>query len=284
MYSIGDYSITENYTCLKNFFSKQAYFKNENVILLVLLNGGFSIKKESDANTIPQKKNYTILGLDNANSKKILEYTSTLKKSIKPSNIYYNKNFYKALLVEFCACLYSWEQRQGITTFLHSYRILERIAYALPLLYIRKTHDFKNSFDTFKQFFQNIDQKSGEINFFKKNLKTILKETELKFTFDFQLTRKEKNVLVACLDSPNEIDFQEDGDSINFSLTIIQSINFLTNIRNNFFHALSGKHHISLIDLPTPDTTLFKISQNFINMLSFLASKIIEDTIFNDPF
>lgn len=63
---------------------------------------------------------------------------------------------------------------------------------------------------------------------------------------------------------------------MNFDLTIVNSIILLINIRNSFFHALSGKPHINLEDLKCPDITFIKLSSNFINALSFIVAKTTE--------
>lgn len=70
------------------------------------------------------------------------------------------------------------------------------------------------------------------------------------------------------------------GTSIE--LTIIEYIDFVVNIRNRFFHALSGKNHLSLDCSINPELVLLKCSQDFVNILCFLIGRFSEPSTLQD--
>lgn len=275
MYNIGNYHISSKHTYVKKL-TQNKYAKSPNIILLLLINGACSIKEESSKRYTNISKNYSILGATQYSEEELQALIERLNKDLD-SSIYSNKKFYDSLLVEFCACLLALEKKQGIHTLVHTYRILERIAYPLPLLYVRNTQDFKKSFEIFKQYFSQTEKQDGEINFLRQTLSTLLDINEQSFLFEFQLEDHEYKSFQTILQLSNAPSHEE--NIRQFNLTIFDSINFLVNIRNRFFHALSGKPHFTLIDLRTPDDTFLKLADNFINMLGFLTAKIIEEAI-----
>jgi len=273
---VGDYRLLPNYRSSKTYFSTPIYKDLPQAALLILLKGGFEIEKISQQKKVRQKIDYTNLGERSSSSKRVGDYLSKII-TVFPPDMESRKNisFYKSILVEACACLYAINTRQGTIAMLHCYRLLERIAFAMPLVYAQRSGDFKRSFDVIKSFFANCEKNSGELAFFKTSLTTIFEDFEKEFKFSYTLSAQEKDALQPCLKNIT-LQQTETESQFRFELTVIQSIEFLINIRNSFFHALSGKPHISLEFLITPDATFQTITPNFIHSIMFTITKIAE--------
>lgn len=251
------------------------------VALQLLLKGAFSIQKCSISKKVCQKKDYTILGLSDYDLSATKEFIKHATSISNRSLLYRNREFYRPVLIEFIACLFSYLDGHGIVAFLHLYRLLERISYALPLLYAKNSIDYKGTYNHFKSFFRKNEQTVGELKFFKASLLSILDDTEKRYRFSYELDAMEKKALSICfknLDVKNDI--LPDEEYINFELSMIDTITLIINIRNSFFHALSGEEHITLDALIFPDKTFLKLSPHFINTLGFVISKTIEHIIY----
>lgn len=279
MYTIGDYKLYGRLKSSKSIFAKRPYNELPLVMLLILLKGGFAIEKVSISKKIDQSIDYTILGTESCLYHKLSNYIINMTTPHGHQKLSDNFNFYRAILIEFCACLHAEKHRLGVLSMLHIYRILERMSYALPLLYAKNSDDFRHTYATMKSFFDSTDSKFGELGFFKKSLSTILDPTEKSFKFAFELARPEKEALSLCFKGLNQDTFLEDVGLVSFDLSMFETVGLLINTRNSFFHALSGQQHITLEKLVEPDTTFLKLTHNFINALSFLIAKISEPTL-----
>ena len=81
-----------------------------------------------------------------------------------------------------------------MTSFLYLYRILEAMAYPLPLVYISKLGNYERTFKTLKKYLGK--DKDGELLFLKKFLQDTMKErlestVDLKFSFIDELEVEE---------------------------------------------------------------------------------------------
>lgn len=276
MYNVGNFNLHGRIKCSKNIFQTNPYNQIPVVMLCILLKGGFSIEKISITKKIEQNIDYTILGAPLCIPRKLSNYVLQITTPHPQQKLFENFPFYKNILVEFCACLHAEKHKLGVISMLHVYRILERISYALPLIYAKKSDDYRHTYDTIKSFFDVSDSKVGELGFFKQSLGTILDSTDKSFLFKFELEDIEKNALRFCFKGFDSRIFVINGNLVNFELSIFDTIRLLINARNFFFHALSGKHHISLEELIEPDKTFHKLTPNFINALGFLISKVAE--------
>lgn len=279
MYKVGDYNLHGRVKCSKNIFGNSPYNQIPVVMLCLLLKGGFSIEKISISKKTEQNIDYTILGTSPCIPRQLSNYILQITIPHPRQKLYDNFPFYKTILIEFCACLHAEKDRLGIISMLHLYRILERMSYALPLLYAKKSDDYCHTYDTIKSFFGSSGPKVGELGFFKQSLGTILDSTEKSFLFQFELDSSEKHALRFCFNGFDSRIFSQNGNLVNFELSIFDTIRLLINARNSFFHALSGKHYISLEELIEPDKAFHKLTHNFINALGFLISKVAEPAL-----
>ncbi|EEB32603.1 hypothetical protein [Desulfovibrio piger] len=277
---VGSFSISGRTSIVNTFLLESSFKNNYLFVVLLLIKGAFSIQNRNlQVNTV-QAKDLTVLGVLGAKEDVLNDYIGRINgiKTIS-EEIYRNNNFYKFVLLELCSCFIYQRTKQGGMAFLHVYRILEKIAYAIPLIYVRKTTDFDKTFEQLKSFFNSMDKNSGELLFLKIALKKLLDDQEKAYKFPLKLDSSEKKWISICLSEEHKQNLLS-GTSIE--LTIIEYIDFVVNIRNRFFHALSGKNHLSLDCSINPELVLLKCSQDFVNILCFLIGRFSEPSTLQD--
>lgn len=277
---IGTFSISGRTSIVNTFLLNSSFKSNYLLIVLLLIRGALAVQSRNLNVRIDQGKDFTILGTLDAKENVLNDYIDKINGlKVIPEEIYRNNNFYKFVFLELCSCFTYQSSNQGGMAFLHVYRILEKIAYAIPLIYVRKATDFDKTFEQLKSFFNSMDKKGGELVFLKTALDKLLDDQEKAYKFSLQLDSFEKKWVSICL-AKNHKKNLLDGTSIE--LTIIEYIDFVVNMRNLFFHALSGKDHLSLDNSINPEVVLLKLSQDFVNILCFLIGRFSEPPILQD--
>lgn len=132
------------------------------VLLIVrLLSGALLIEHKMSSRKIDQKTNYfsssfgSIRGTwGNAISKKIGEEVDVKDFSDYIGKVKHrNRAFFKNVLLEFCNYELHSGRKSHTSAFLYIYRVLEKIAYAFPLIYVSLTDDFTRTFGELKTIF-----------------------------------------------------------------------------------------------------------------------------------
>ena len=101
---------------------------------------------------------------------------------------YKNSGFYIELYNELASMHIAYMEGEFFKSFIHIYRILERISYAFPMIYARKSSDFSKSYGLLKSFLETKD--TGELGFFKNALSVIYKDDDtLDITFEIDLSK-----------------------------------------------------------------------------------------------
>lgn len=273
-----NYELVPRFKYIEYFLGSRQYHQIPQILLILLLKGSFHINKHSPSQKIEQNVDYSILGTCKNNSSAIRSFIKNIRKVNGKLDFSPNFRLYKLLLLEYISCLIANQNDNGIVSLVHIYRILEGISFTLPLLYAKKSNDYMHTYNHFKSFFNQSNQDFGELKFLQIALNSILNDAEKSFTFTYELDNSEKNALYPYLKDFKNIDENnlKNDEYIRFELTINQTINFIIKIRNSFFHALSGKPHISLDQLHYPDITFQKLCTNFLNSLSFITIKTTE--------
>ena len=241
------------------------------IYLLSLLKG--YAEYTIDNKSVEQKVNYSIYQCKKNNKSTLKDFIQLFTAITDKKTIFENSGFYTIVTVEFLQCFYYKKQHNGIASFMHIYRILERISYALPLIYAKSANDFSKTYESLKKFFSNSDSHTGELSFFKKSLGYILDDIEITFDFDFYFNTE----LKTWLDTTSMKDsYVVNTNNITVNIKTVQLLELIILLRNGLFHCLSGKSHISLLAMPNPDKILLKNMDNFINAVSYIICKIIE--------
>ncbi|MHC3921424.1 hypothetical protein [Alcaligenes nematophilus] len=196
-----------------------------------------------------------------------------------------NKSFYREILYE-ALNFFVHQQRGGHTSaFIYLYRLLERISYCFPLIYVSMTDDFKKSYNTVKSFFGDSKDKD-ELGFFKTFIDTIFKDDAiLQTTVDFDFCTSGQNPGVAeklCKVIKDLLgkDFRKENLLRDSSISVEYGNvgRFIITIRNSFFHNLSRKDNINSEELKDSDT-LFKLINT--NCLHWICSVFLAVISYN---
>jgi hypothetical protein len=200
-----------------------------------------------------------------------------------------NKSFYREILYE--SLNFFVHQRRGSHTsaFIYLYRLLERISYCFPLIYVSMTDDFKKSYNTVKSFFGDSKDKD-ELGFFKTFIDTIFQgDAILDTTVDFNFVVSgqgagEAEKLCKVVKDLLGKDFKKDGllgDS-SISVEYANVGRFIITIRNGFFHNLSRKDNMNSEALKDSDTLFelindrcfYWVSSIFLAVISYNVSTV----------
>lgn len=98
-----------------------------------------------------------------------------------------NKTYFQELFDEICSYQFAISKSNYVAAFIHEYRIIEYIAYACPLIYAVRSHDFYATFGHLQNFINNAGK--GELGFFKTAIDKIFERDAIfPTTFDISLT------------------------------------------------------------------------------------------------
>lgn len=181
---------------------------------------------------------------------------------------YTNKSFYREILYE-CLNFFVHSSRGAHTSaFIYLYRLLERVSYCFPLIYVSMTDDFKKTYNTVKSFFGDAKDKD-ELGFFKTFIDTIFSEDAILDTtvdFSFSVTGQrpgDAEKLCKVVKDLLSHDFRRDGllGDTEISIKYGNVGRFIITIRNSFFHNLSRKDNINSEALKDSET-LFSLINN----------------------
>lgn len=198
-----------------------------------------------------------------------------------------NKIFYQNILSEISHFIYETKKGSHTTAFIYIYRLLEKIAYAFPLIYSSKTNDFIQSFNYLKQLMSGASEKK-ELGFFKKFIDVLYKDNPVLLT-SIDISIYEGNIYIQeqifhviknILDE--DIIHEDTLEPSKLSVKYGDMGNFIITIRNRFFHNMNdhAKNIQSknvadsdLIFLSVNDCALKWISAVLLEVLSFSISQ-----------
>lgn len=253
---------------------------SKEAILFRLLLGTLNISHNFDTFKIKQRTNYSILG-----RKKVSRLTHLSVFDCKVTltdfdavNAYFNKNrintsFFSELLAEFSYYFYQSSKNAHMAAFIHLYRALEHLSYAFPLLYAKKSNDYKGTFSAMQSFFSN-DSNASELKLFKEFQKTliatsVLQNGQVHFdcnTHDPDLTSKTIQVLMSISVG---LDVTNNGTQV--SIYYKDFFSFILNLRNRFFHLLLGSERKNISSKEIYPDLLFKIvNEDIANWIAYL--------------
>lgn len=186
-----------------------------------------------------------------------------------------NRAFYHDILSEFNQ--YFLQSRRGAHTsaFVFLYRIVERLSYSVPLLYMSSSKDYYGTFKELKTLM--ADDKIGELGMFRKFLgqgafldQLILDRVyEIRFSEDLEIdqayvasVRRFFNLLIPVGPSLERV-----------GCKFLDIHDLLVTIRNRFFHTRSGdgQSNISLRSISDPDHFFSTLNPVFCSFLSIVT-------------
>ncbi len=259
------------------------YYKS---LLLRLLTGTLDLECSKTGQTLQQRNNYSSL-----------VYTSNpaaYKKSITESipcnlskfsqhvrgTVGHNFTFYRDIFDEFASYFFCKENENYLPGFVHLYRIAEKIAYCLPLMWAAKARDYRGTFDTLKGYFN--DPKRGELAVLRIFISDFidLSERQIQATFNIQSIHPDwqsryYRTLAHLLQNSSQLVSATPNSQIVVHFEAVLEIAIAC--RNRYFHALTGdSRSFSFEDVVDPDEFFAIINENLANWLSFLILKVLE--------
>lgn len=188
-----------------------------------------------------------------------------------------NREFYKEILSEFTHYFIQSARGNHAGAFVYLYRVLERLAYSVPLLYASTQRDYMGTFNDLKSILHS--DKSGEIGLFKKLLRGRGFIDPLKLQVAQTITFRSSGGHQASyfqLTVSQFGDFSaQDATRASVEIVFENILEFMVTIRNRFFHSRTGdgQKNISTLAMIDPDE-YFSCINKF--CASFLAVVVLQ--------
>jgi len=189
-----------------------------------------------------------------------------------------NITFYSDLILEFTHYFYMTKKGSHSSAFIFLYRIFERFAYAIPLLYTKLADQYFGTFNDLKNLLNSTSDK--ELAFFKKLItKTTFLEIYTTSTlFGLSFANSSKPDLFFKIIEMHCSDFIESKNSIDktFSFKLENMSSILINIRNRFFHYKfgEGQNNITINDISNTDDFFEVFNKIICSYLSVITLNI----------
>ncbi|NQZ55861.1 MAG: hypothetical protein HRT88_00080 [Lentisphaeraceae bacterium] len=225
----------------------------EILLILRLLSGSLKITHQYSDTDILCKTNYFTGDFRGYGQRWSQKFPKLISEDMSSSDLahyiranqYNNMVFYKNILTEISQFIYLTKKKSHTSAFIFVYRLLEKIAYAFPLIYASRTNDFVRSFKQLKELMIG-DTEKKELGFFKKFVEMLYKddpisETSIDINIDANnpevkrmMFMEMKRVLDDRIIHEATIDYE------NISINYCDMGSFIITIRNRFFHNMNG--------------------------------------------
>lgn len=273
--------------------------QNSEVILLRLLSGTLDFENNINRIKVYQRTNYTLTDYSTNSriSAKLLKDIFVIDgANIKQSKIedYYrnapqrgNNIFFENLLLEFCNYFYQTKKESHATAFLHLYRATELISYSFPLHFATKNKSYRSTYVSLKEFFTKVD---GELSFFKKFVNEHLFNSNPILDIDLKIAINQSNVTLQqqyfnaikkLCDNNSKITTKSETNPIEIIITRKGLTSLIIDLRNRYFHLLSGDYNdnFSSSDLAEADLFYKNVNDIIMNWLSVIYIEVLLNTI-----
>lgn len=204
-----------------------------------------------------------------------------------------NFQFYRDIYFEFNNYFFQKEAKNEVLAFIHLYRVLERVAYCFPLMWAARARNYEQTFDKLKLFFS--DPKIGELGIFKKFISEFIDNTakQIQTTLNIHSLHPDwqsryYNILSQIIGRlkisdparPNRtIQYTPHSFTPNSQIVIHFEvlIDLIIEVRNRFFHALTGHSNSFNCEEIVDANEFFRIlNESTVTWLSYITSQIME--------
>lgn len=233
---------------------------------------GQSIRLSTDYLSIPNKASskFTVGSI----TSKIPNCTHhELKKFLKNSgtkNIRIHENIY----LELIHCIWHFENKSYLASFVHLYRLIEHSALYLPLVSIVSKGINDITFNQYKEVVNGAAKSDLSIlkNFSQKILDQNFANSTARYSFSAA-----SSPTLACSAAKNLIGQDDISSSGNDFLEIKYKYTdrLIVNFRNQFFHYLYNEKNISIRDIGSPEEFLTSCLPHFLTYFSFLFREFL---------
>lgn len=252
------------------------YYKLE---LFRLLLGLSSFKCILSNEVITQRQNYSKLpnsynrNLNHRFGRYLGLDTNKLAKELTNQN---NRGFYDEILKEYYSYFFETKKENHTVAFIHIYRILERIAICLPLVYAASSNNYKGVFTDFKKYI--LDDKTGELKVLKKFISSFVESTILQSTFELDIPNSPYSWNEKYFESIKKFKLDSENNPFNqLTFKYENIIELIIKVRNSYFHALTGANNSFEADDIVCSNDFFKIINPLCcNWISYLILQIMK--------
>jgi hypothetical protein len=259
-------------------------------LLIRIISGTIDIQHNLSGSKITLRDNYSKLSFvrnETLNKKIISDFLDPIKfkdfERYLDQAQFRNKRFYQNLLGEFSNYFFYSSIDSHTTAFIHLYRSIEYISYTFPLIYASISKDYFGSFEQLKSYFKTAN---SELKFFNTFLDTLFNDTfvlETPLTFNIispNETLNEKYFKAIKRIIPHDkISAFTEFDSITTNYG--QMLDFIINLRNRYFHFLSGtlQDNLSSNELMNSDLFFEIINKPIFNWIAYIFATICKEKI-----
>lgn len=257
-------------------------------LLIRLLTGTLDIECNLTGDVIKQRTNFSKLPAiknkrisSNTIKQSIIPYKlSNLREVLLKTNTR-NYRFYKELYSEFAIYFFRRSQKNEIAAFIHLYRILELIAYTFPLTWAAKANDYIGTFTKLKKYFNG--EKTGELKMFQRFIDDIIPAPLLNVQIKLEFNSIHTGWQEGYFRSIRNNIYPSDGivSYTEFSEIVIKTrclVSLMINIRNHYFHFLSGdRKNFDSEDIVEANELFLTLNDLFANWLSVIYFEILDN-------
>jgi hypothetical protein len=191
-----------------------------------------------------------------------------------------NHALFYPLLSELAKSFLNQGLGRNLSAFVHVYRAVENVSYSFPLFYCRYSREYSKVYSQLKSFFQG-----GELDFCSNFYARLLLDDALdgsRITVKFSGPFKKEfadhlhnhiNWILERKTGAMAISKVSDGV---VDIALKDCFNLIVNIRNSYFHHLSGgSKNSSSKDIKDPDSFFMPINEIAYQVLGYLIGKLI---------
>jgi len=270
---------------------------NQELIIARLLTGTVNFRNTITKKITKPQYNYSKLPYKKSRKKNLKEISSFLNQGFKLSDfsdyLNYTKNrhqdYYRSIKIEITHYLYHSNNKDHVTAFIFSYRLLEAMAYGFPLIYASKSKNFQKTFNSLKKYFQGSD-KDGELAFLNRFVSEMFSGSlfsGVNIDIDIsapKIDREIQQIFYSALKKASrDCNIENENEPNSFSIPFLQFPKFIINLRNLFFHNLTGGWHEKISSMETVEPNIFfsLVNDKIINWLAIVFFEIINFAIEN---
>jgi len=258
------------------------------LLFIRLLSGSVGIRYASSGKILNQGVNYFSPEFRSMGMRWAQKFSKLVGEEVTPQDVgdyiyakrRINKSFYREIIYELVNFTIHTARDSHTAAFIYIYRVLERVSYCFPLIYVSMTDDFKKSYKQVKSFFGDSGDKD-EKEFFKTFITTIFAGDDvLETTVDFGFETggsSEADAQRLCLALkrilPADLKKDELVSATEISVKYQNVGNFIIAIRNGFFHNLSKQNNLDAEALRDSDVLFHLINDKCLYWIAsvFLA-------------
>lgn len=269
--------------------------ENSSPILLILrlLSGSIKVTNNLNGKVISCEKNFFLTDFQNFKSEwksgfpKLISETLSLQdlSNFIDANKNVNKDFYRYILAELSHYVYESKKGSHTTAFIYIYRLLEKIAYAMPLIYTSKTQDFIQSFSYLRDLMTGNSEKK-ELGFFKKFVSVLFKDdpillTSIDINIEIENEVIQRQIYNTYKKISDESMIHEDTiEPTKFSVKFTEMGSFIISLRNRFFHNMNEhSNNIQSSNVADADSLFEPVNDQCIHWIANIILMIISHSI-----